>query len=211
MAVWCALDEGGRATQVFLEDIGSPDLTELEPPEGVDPMQLGDYVWDGSAWSYDGAASAAAEEAEMAARREALRSSQLGSAAAMYVKAVSLPRVQAISVCMLYDEWSGKGVKYDKGDWLRYGDAFVYVEQTHTSQPDWTPDAAPSLYTLFKLAQDGIRIWEPPTHAENAFDAGERCHYPGADGEVWASTIDGNTTVPGSDERWWVRADAGAE
>lgn len=211
MTVWCALDEGGRATQVFLEDIGSPDLTELELPDGVDALGLADYVWDGSAWSYDGAATAAREEAERAARREALRSSQIATAAAMYVKAASLPRVQAISVCALYDEWSGKGVRYTKGQWLRYGDDFAYVEQDHTSQEDWTPEAAPSLYTLFKLAPDGIRIWEQPTRAENAFDAGERCHYPGADGEVWASTIDGNTTEPGSDERWWVRADAGAE
>lgn len=143
--------------------------------------------------------------------REALQSSQLATAVTMYVKSASLPRVQAISVCAFYDEWSGKGVKYTKGQWLRYGDDFAYVEQDHTSQEDWTPEAAPSLYTIFKLAPDGIRIWEQPTRAENAFDTGERCHYPDADGEVWVSKIDGNTTVPGSDDRWWERPDAGTE
>ena len=210
--VWCSLDRDGRPEQVFLEDIGSPDLTEAETPEGVAPEQLGDYTWDGSEWVYDGAATAAREEAERATQREALRESQLATAAAMYVKAASLPRVQAISVCTLYDEWSGDGVRYyGPGDpdghpqtWLRYGDDFVRVEQTHTSQPDWTPDAAPSLYTILPLAPDGIRIWETPTHAENAFDKGERCHHPGADGDIWVSGRDGNTSEPGTDQ-WWTR------
>lgn len=142
-------------------------------------------------------------EAQAAAQAAALRSSQLETAVALYVRAAALSRVQAISVCALYDEWSGGGVKYKKGQWLRYGQDFAYVEQDHTSQGDWTPEEAPSLYTLFRLAPDGIRIWEQPTHAENAFDTGERCHYPGAGGQVYVSKIDGNTTVPGSDNRYW--------
>lgn len=137
------------------------------------------------------------------AKRAALKASQLNTAAALYVKAAALPRMDAISVCTLYDEWSGKGIAYKKGDWLRYGEDFAYVEQDHTSQEDWTPDAAPSLYTLFKLAPDGIRIWEQPTRAENAFDIGERCHYPDEAGALYESKIDGNTTVPGSDDRYW--------
>lgn len=211
MMVWCDLDEGGRALSVWEEDMSAAGLDAYELPEGVDALGLADYVWDGSAWVYDGAATAAREEAERSAQREDLRQSQLATAAAMYVNAASLPRVQAISVCALYDEWSGKGVKYTKGQWLRYGDDFVRVEQTHTSQPDWTPDAAPSLYTLLPLAPDGIRIWERPTHAENAFDTGERCHHPGADGDIWVSGRDGNTSEPGTDE-WWSREGAdGAE
>lgn len=189
---------------MFLEDIGSPDLTEAETPEGVAPEQLGDYTWDGSGWVYDGAMTSAREEAERSTQRDALRQSQLATAAAMYVKAASLPRVQAISVCTLYDEWSGKGVKYTRGQWLRYGDDFVRVEQTHTSQPDWTPDAAPSLYTILPLAPDGVRIWAAPTHAENAFDKGERAHHPGEDGPIWVSGRDGNTSEPGTDQ-WWTR------
>lgn len=217
MKVWCSLDGDGRPEQVFLEDIGSPDLTEAETPEGVAPEQLADYVWDGEGWAYDGAMTSAREGAARSAQREALREalreSQLATAATMYVRSTPMSRVEAVSVCALYDEWSGDGVRYyGPGDpdghpqtWLRYGDDFVRVEQTHTSQPDWTPDAAPSLYTLLPLAPDGVRIWAAPTHAENAFDKGERCHHPGADGPIWVSLIDGNTTEPGSDPRWWSR------
>lgn len=137
-------------------------------------------------------------EAEAKAMEAKLKSEQLHTAAALYVRSASLPRMDAISVCTLYDEWSGKGVRYYGPDdpdgnpqtWLRYGSDFLRVEQTHTSQADWTPDAAPSLYTLFRLAPDGIRIWEPSTRAENAFDAGERCHYPDAEGPVYLAKVD---------------------
>lgn len=182
------------------EVIESPDLTagyieEEWQGDGSSAPMLVARVWH----------EYAPEQAEVqaAAQAAALRSSQLETAVALYVRAAALPRVQAASVCSLYDEWSGKGVRYTKGDWLRYGNYFVYVEQDHVSQEDWTPEAAPSLYTLFRLAPDGIRIWEQPTHAENAFDTGERCHYPDAGGQVYVSKIDGNTTVPGSDDRYW--------
>lgn len=216
MKVWCELGADGRPLSIWETDMSAAGLGEYELPEGVDALGLADYVWDGSAWVYDGAETAAREEAERSAKREALRSSQLATAATMYVRSTPMSRVEAVSVCALYDEWSGDGVRYyGPGDpdghpqtWLRYGDDFVRVEQTHTSQPDWTPDAAPSLYTLLPLAPDGIRIWERPTHAENAFDTGERCHHPGADGDIWVSGRDGNTSEPGTDE-WWTREGAG--
>lgn len=126
------------------------------------------------------------------------------TAAAMFVRSLALGRVDAVSVAPLYPEWSGEGVRYEKGAWLRHGGDIARVEQAHTSQPDWAPDAAPSLFTLFRLAPDGIRIWSRPTRAEDSFDAGERCHHPGEDGAVYESAIDGNTTEPGSDPRWWT-------
>lgn len=208
MPVWCALDESGHATQLFLEDINSPDLTELELPEGVDAIGLGDWAWDGSKWSRDGAASSAAEEAEREARTEALRRSQLESVATSYVRERSssgqMSRREAVGYSTLLDEWSGDGVRYVADEWLAHGGDVYLVEITHDSQPDWTPDAAPSLFTRIRLAPDGVRVWELPTHAENAFDDGERCHYPGEGGDVWVSGRDGNVSEPGTDQ-WWTR------
>ena len=187
-------------------------LGEYELPEGVDALGLGDYVWDGEGWAYDGAATAAREEAARSAQREALRESQLATAATRYVRAESaagaLDRRSAVGLSTLLDEWSGGGVRYEEGQWLAYGGGACRVEQGHTSQPDWTPAAAPSLYTMLPLAPDGVRVWERPTHAENAFDEGERAHYPGEGGEIWVSGRDGNTSEPGTDE-WWTREGAG--
>lgn len=201
-------DETGRILATTDREEYAGGMQEFEFPEDFDFTKQDEYhIVDGEL-THD---PLPPSEDEQATQVQALKASQLETAAAMYVKAAKLPRMDAISVCTLYDEWSGKGIKYTKGQWLRYGDDFAYVEQDHTSQPDWTPEAAPSLYTVFKLAPDGIRIWEQPTRAENAFDTGEKCHYPDADGEVWASKIDGNTTVPGSDDRWWEKSDAGTE
>ena len=204
MKVWCELGADGRPTSIWETDMSAAGLDAYELPEGVDALGLGDYVWDGSAWVYDGAATAAREEAARSAQREALREFQLAEAASA---AGALDRRSAVGLSTLLDEWSGDGVRYEKGQWLAYGGGTCRVEQTHTSQPDWTPDAAPSLYTMLPLAPDGVRIWAAPTHAENAFDIGERCHHPGADGEIWVSGRDGNTSEPGTDE-WWTREGA---
>ena len=209
MKVWCELGADGRPTSIWETDMSAAGLGEYELPEGVDALGLGDYVWDGEGWAYDGAATAAREEAARSAQREALRESQLSAAAERYVRAESasgaLDRRSAVGLSTLLDEWSGDGVRYAAGGWLSYGGDVYHIETTHTSQPDWAPDASPSLFTRIPLAPDGVRVWERPTHAENAFDLDERAHYPGEDGEIWVSLIDGNTTEPGSDPRWWSK------
>lgn len=134
-----------------------------------------------------------------------LKMKQMNTAVAMYVQSASLPRTEAISVSTFYDEWDGNGVSYEKDDWVLYNGDIYHVEQNHTSQADWTPDSAHSLYTRYKLAPDGIRIWEAPTNAQTAFDMDEPCHYPDADGDIYISKMNGNITVPGSDDRYWVK------
>jgi len=45
-----------------------------------------------------------------------------------------------------------------------------------------------------------VKPWKMPTGAHDAPNIGDhRWH----DGRVWRSKIVGNTTVPGSDDRWW--------
>lgn len=180
--------------------------------DGVVPGDLPHDVETPDIWEYGVYVPYTAEElAQMeedraAAQSAALKQSQLAAAVSMYVKNLALPRVEAVAVSTLYDDWSGDGVKYEKDQWVRYRGDLYHAEQAHTSQPDWTPDAAPSLYTRIPMCPDGIRLWEPPTHAENAWDKGETCHYPDASGTVYVSKRDGNTSVPGTDE-WWEVAE----
>ena len=144
-------------------------------------------------------------EEEEETPEQKLMAKQMNAAVSMYVQSASLPRVEAINVSMFYGEWDGNGVSYEKDDWVRYNGDIYHVEQNHTSQADWTPDNAPSLYTRYKLAPDGIRIWEIPTNAQTAFDMNEPCHYPDADSDIYISKMNGNTTVPGSDDRYWTK------
>lgn len=114
---------------------------------------------------------------------------------------------QAVSMAALYPEWSGDGVGYTApASIVMHGGALWRCLQTHTSQADWAPGAAPSLWSRIDLAPDGIRVWRPPTCAEDAWNQGDRCHHPGATGAVYESLPDSNHTEPPS--RFWRAVDA---
>ena len=115
-----------------------------------------------------------------------------------------------LMIADLYETWTADR-SYKKDKILAYGkdalgDTQLYkVIQDHKSQADWTPDKAPSLYTTIGLAENGIPMWRQPTAAFDAYNTGDQCV---CDGYVWTSKIDGNTTRPGSDDRWWTKGEA---
>ena len=67
----------------------------------------------------------------------------------------SLSDEDALNVPMLYDAWT-VGVRYEVKEEdgklvkprITYNDKLYRVEQTHTSQADWTPDITPALYSV---------------------------------------------------------------
>ncbi len=50
---------------------------------------------------------------------------------------------QALKASALYPKWK-VGTAYQKGERVLYNDILYKVLTDHTSQADWTPDAAPS-------------------------------------------------------------------
>lgn len=125
---------------------------------------------------------------------------------ALQMFAATLSDEQAMEVATVYDEW-WPGRKYKGGVYLIYGvnsvgDPQLYKvnEPGHTSQADWTPDKTPALYTPIGLDDDGYPLWSPPTGAHDAYNKGDVVDYNGV---LYESQFDGNTTVPGSDERYW--------
>lgn len=63
---------------------------------------------------------------------------------------------------------------------------------------DTWPDAAPTLWTQITL--DEWPAWVQPTGAHDAYSIGDKVAY---NSKRYISQIDGNTTIPGSDARWW--------
>lgn len=63
-----------------------------------------------------------------------------------------LDDTNALKVKTLYEEWK-VGIEYKTGNRRRYGDSLYKVRQAHTSQADWTPDVAVSLWE--KIAEPG--------------------------------------------------------
>lgn len=121
------------------------------------------------------------------------------------MQAAELSDGDAVKVPALYDEWSGDGVEYKKGDRRRFQGTLVKCLQDHTSQPDWAPNAAPSLWAVILPGQDGsgvtVGIWEQPG-PENAYQLGDQVIH---NGHLWESDFDGdNVWEPGQVGSHWV-------
>ncbi len=105
----------------------------------------------------------------------------------------------------LYPAWA-YGTAYTQGDRVRYAGTLYKVNQTHTSQADWTPDATPALYT--EVSPSGvIPVWRQPTGAQDAYNKGDRVHYPVADSPVYESLIDANVYSPDTYPAGWRLCD----
>ncbi len=102
---------------------------------------------------------------------------------------------QALDAVALYPAWRD-GVAYAADERIRYGDQLYRCVQAHTSQADWTPPSTPALWT--EVAAPGeIPVWRQPTGAQDAYNKGDKVHYPDADGAVYVSIVDNNVWEPG--------------
>ena len=68
--------------------------------------------------------------------------------------------------------------------------------QAHTSQADWTPENAPSLYAKILPGQSGTEIgeWVQPD-STNPYMKGDKVTHGG---KVWVSSVDNNVWEPGA-------------
>lgn len=208
MKIWVTTDGTGRIISAVTLEKCAVGMTEVELSDGMTLEDLGDYRYLDGELSYTGEATEAAIAAEKEAKAAALRASQLKTAAVMYIRssASTLTDSQAASVSLLFDDWC-VDVDYKQGDTRRYDDKLWRCSQAHKSQVGWEPGVAPSLWYEIMIAPDGILVWKEPGGAHNAYNYGDKVHYPDADGAIYVSKRDGNISVPGTDE-WWVPEDA---
>lgn len=128
-------------------------------------------------------------------------SEQLQRAVSYSVDTLELSDAQAATMSLLFDDWR-IGVEYKQNDIRRDNDKLYRCNQAHTSSAEYNTSVA-SLWTEIQIAPDGIMIWHQPGGAHDAPKIGDKVHYPGAEDPVYMSKMDGNTTIPGSDERYW--------
>ena len=127
---------------------------------------------------------------------------------ALQMFAQSLSDDAAMEVATVYPEWT-VNTAYKINEMVTYGenevgDPQLYrCVQAHTSQADWTPDATPALWTAIGVAPDNIPIWSQPTGAHDAYNIGDRVHYPGKDDPVYESLINGNVYSPDAYPQGW--------
>lgn len=77
---------------------------------------------------------------------------------------------------------------------VEYNGVIYKVLQAHTSQPTWTPDAAPSLFAKVLIPdEDVIPEWEQPD-STNGYMTGDKVTHSG---KTWVSDLDNNVWEPG--------------
>ncbi|RGB81706.1 hypothetical protein DW070_02705 [Coprococcus catus] len=100
---------------------------------------------------------------------------------------------QALKASALYPKWK-VGTDYQKDERVLYNNILYKVLTDHTSQADWTPDAAPSLFAKVLIPDKNvIPEWEQP-ESTNPYSKGNKVTH---NGKTWRSTIDGNVWEPG--------------
>ena len=113
----------------------------------------------------------------------------------------SLEDTDALDAVELFPLWA-VGVAYSVGERIQYDGKLYKVVQAHTSQADWTPPLVPALFT--EVAKPGeIPVWKQPTGAQDAYNKGDKVHYPTADDPVYESLIDANVYSPEAYPAGW--------
>lgn len=97
---------------------------------------------------------------------------------------------EALDNIIAYPKWEVDHI-YFLDERVRYNDVLYKVLQQHTSQADWTPDIAVSLYVRVSIEE--WPEWVQPTGAHDAYNKGDKCTH---NGTHWISLIDANVYEP---------------
>lgn len=145
---------------------------------------------DGARSTAEEAQTAAAEA--KAAAEQAGTDPQLQALATMQVATMDLTSYNASQVASFRDYWPEwkEGVSYKQNDCVRYDGRYWRVSQDTTSQGIYPPGTSESLYYEVELAPDGIIVYRPCHGEYDMVRAGERRHYPDAEGPVYLAKVD---------------------
>lgn len=107
--------------------------------------------------------------------------------------AVTLSDSEAFDVAELFPMWKVEH-EYAVGDRVQYDSKLYKCLQAHTSQADWTPSTAVSLWV--EVADPAIEYpeWVQPTGAHDAYMTGDKVSH---NEKHWICTMDYNTYEPG--------------
>lgn len=103
----------------------------------------------------------------------------------------------------LFAEWAYP-IAYTVGQIRRYKGTLYKCVQAHTSQEDWAPDTASSLWSLTADPAEEWPSWSAPVGAHDTYSKGAKVSH---NEKHWTSTVDSNVWEPGV-YGWEEAADA---
>ena len=105
----------------------------------------------------------------------------------------SIDDVTATEHTDMFAAWTSN-VAYPVGALRRYAGQLYRCVQAHTSQDDWTPDAAVSLWSKVGDPSEEYPAWSQPVGAHDAYGIGDKVTH---NGKHWVSTAAANVWEPG--------------
>lgn len=113
--------------------------------------------------------------------------------------ALSLDDVDALEAIDLFPQWK-TDFSYEKDAKVRYEGILYKCLQSHTSQENWTPVAAASLWAKVLIPEpDVVPDWEQPD-STNAYQIGDKVRF---EGKVYENLIDNNVWSPAAYPTSW--------
>lgn len=107
--------------------------------------------------------------------------------------AENLTDEEILQVPAFVEHWK-TNTAYEVGKRVNYNGIIYKCLTTHTSQDNWTPDAAPSLWAKVLIPDtEVIPKWDQPD-STNGYEIGDKVTHNGV---TWESTVDNNVWEPG--------------
>lgn len=106
--------------------------------------------------------------------------------------ALDMDDTESLEYSDLFPKWSNNK-HYKAGDRVRYESLLFKCLQAHTSQDDWTPDTAVSLWVRVAEPVEWPE-WIQPTGGHDAYNKGDKVSH---NDKHWTSDVDGNVWEPG--------------
>lgn len=97
----------------------------------------------------------------------------------------------SLQVPEIYPTWR-EGIAYTTNTRILYNEVLYKVLLDHTSQADWTPEVAPSLFAKVLTSETEILEWVQPD-STNPYMKGDKVTH---NGKVWVSIVDNNVWEP---------------
>ena len=105
----------------------------------------------------------------------------------------TIDEITATEHTELFSQWESN-ISYTVGALRAYNEKLYKCIQAHTSQSDWTPDVAVSLWTIAGNPAEEWPEWSQPIGAQDAYMNGDKVSYQD---KHWTSTVDNNVWAPG--------------
>jgi hypothetical protein len=123
---------------------------------------------------------------------------QINAALRFIGQKLELSESESMEIADLYPQWTPER-SYAVGVIVKYGvnadgETQLYkVVQAHTSQADWTPNTAASLFSKIGFTESGTPLWTQPQGGHDAYQIGDEVSYGG---KIYRCTVANNVWQP---------------